>query len=51
MTFQKNFDIIYQEKKEKEVDKLGAIKNRIGEHYGHWIVIAHDDEKTNQTKK
>lgn len=30
---------------------MGAIKNRIGEHYGHWTVIAHDDERTKETKK
>lgn len=30
---------------------MGAIKNRIGEHYGHWVVIAHDNERTKETKK
>ena len=30
---------------------MGNIKNRVGETYGHWIVIAHDDEQTALTKK
>lgn len=30
---------------------MAKIKNRIGDHYGHWIVVAQDIEKTNETGK
>lgn len=30
---------------------MPEIKNRIGEHYGHWIVIAQDLEKSKETGK
>ncbi len=30
---------------------MANIKNRIGMHYGHWVVIAQDIEKSNATGK
>lgn len=30
---------------------MAKIKNRVGDHYGHWVVVAQDIEKTNETGK